>query len=902
MFRSAACMMLVLAAPAWSAAPVVPGYARFPTSDNAGPLLLSELNCTSCHQGTELAKKQAPVLDHVGGRVRVGHLRKFLRDPQAVKPGTTMPGLFAQDADADAKVEALVHFLASTGSAKHSRPDRKRVASGRDLYHKVGCVACHGTRKEDGNVDKVFTTSVPLGELQSKYTLGSLTALLEQPHAARPAGRMPKLLNNKEAIDVANYLLQGVNADFAAGRGSTKYSYYEGDWNKLPDFATLKPKATGTGPGFDLGVAQRGGSYALKFEGVFKLEREGTYAFTLNSDDGSRLLIDGKQVVNNDGTHPPQAVSGSTKLAAGIHKAEVLFFQGGGGAELEAWIEAPGAGRQSLGDLVATSEEALNKKPPVKEVRDDDALDIQPALVEKGRALFTSVGCASCHQLAEKGNALASTLKAPTLVKLNAEGGCLADTPKQGLPRYGLDGKQRTALAAVLRKPPAPAKTPTETIAQTLVTFNCYACHSRDKIGGPEEDLNKFFQTVQPEMGDEGRLPPPLDGIGAKLKPEYFKHLLDQGVHDRPYMHTRMPGFGNANVGHLVDAFAGIDKIAKTPVVEFRDTPGKVKSQARHLVGSLALGCIKCHTFNGQKAEGVQGIDMTLLPKRLNRDWFHAYIADPQRIRPGTRMPSAYMDGVSVLPDILGGKAGTQIEAMWLYLADGANARAPVGMSGKSIPLIPTDTAIIYRNFIEGAGTRGIAVGYPEKMHVAFDANEMRLSMLWQGAFLDAGKHWTDRGSGFEGPLGDNILKLPGGVSFAALEKPDALWPAAAAKAQGYRFLGYRTTPDDRPTFLYAAGEVKVEDFFQPKPGKEPTLRRTLTLSSGNPPADLQFRAAVGKIEKLDDGWYRIDGTWKLKLESEAAPTLRTSAGKTELLVPLRFTNGKTQVVQEFAW
>ena len=54
-------------------------------------------------------------------------------------------------------------------------------------------------------------------------------------------------------------------------------------------------------------------------------------------------------------------------------------------------------------------------------------------------------------------------------------------------------------------------------------------------------------------MGDEGRVPPPLDGVGAKLNPDYFKQILDKGAHDRPYMHTRMPGFGTANVGQLVE-------------------------------------------------------------------------------------------------------------------------------------------------------------------------------------------------------------------------------------------------------------------------------------------------------------------------------------------------------------
>src|SRR5439155_24660998 len=141
-------------------------------------------------------------------------------------------------------------------------------------------------------------------------------------------------------------------------------------------------------------------------------------------------------------------------------------------------------------------------------------------------------------------------------------------------------------------------------------TFNCYACHERGKVGGPEESLNTLFTTTQPEMGDEGRIPPSLTGTGAKLNPAYLKQILDKGAHDRPYMHTRMPGFGLANVGHLVEAFAALDKGEAAVSVTFSDPMSRVKAQARHLAGAQALGCVKCHTFAGSQAEGVQGIDM----------------------------------------------------------------------------------------------------------------------------------------------------------------------------------------------------------------------------------------------------------------------------------------------------
>src|SRR5262249_44744260 len=214
----------------------------------------------------------------------------------------------------------------------------------------------------------------------------------------------------------------------------------------------------------------------------------------------------------------------------------------------------------------------------------------------------------------------------------------------------------------------------------------------------------------------------------------------------------------------------------------------------------------------GQKAEGVQGIDMVKLTQRVKRDWFYHYVLDPQKLRPGTRMPTSFPNGKSFFPDILDGTATQQIEAVWVYLSDGTKARLPLGVGRAYIPLTPKDGAIIYRNFLtDGEGQqlpRGIAVGYPEKVHLAFDANQLRLAMIWQGLFIDAARHWTDRGSGFEGPLGDNVVKLPAGPTFAVLEKGDTAWPKSG-REEGQKFKGFKLNKEERPTFLYEVSGVQ---------------------------------------------------------------------------------------------
>ncbi len=885
--------------------PIVPPFERFyaaPAADRVkgGQLLLGELNCTSCHHTNDplLAKKSAPLLDDVGGRVKRGYLRMFLTDPHKTKPGTTMPDVLAglTDADRGATVEALVHFLASTGTPKAGKPQRKLVATGRDLYHKVGCTACHETRDAAGNIDKVLPTSVPMAK--TKYTLASLHAFLENPLAVRPSGRMPGLLNGKEAQQIANYLLQGASPGSAAY--NMTFAYYEGTWEKLPDFGALKPVATGPAGDFDLSVARRNNNMAVKFDGYLKIAKEGQYKFWLTSDDGSKLWIDGKLAVSNDGIHATTTVTGAVFLGQGMHKLTAAVFNAGGELAFGIDIQGQGIRKQNVASFVHLTDKGDATKPATAK-KDDDALEIKPELVNKGRELFGALGCANCHPMTFDDKKIESRFTAPALAKLRSGGGCVEAAPKKGVPWFSLNQPQRHALAAVLQSPPPPAKTE-DMIARTLTTFNCYACHERHKIGGPEPERNKSFTTAQPEMGDEARIPPSLTGVGAKMKPDYLRQILDQGSHDRPYMHTRMPRFGDANVGPLVNWFAEVDKLEPSPKVVFSETLGRVKAGGRHLVGGQAFACYKCHTFNGQKAEGVQGIDMTLLPQRLQRDWFVQYVLDPNKFRPGTRMPTAWPGGETLLKNVLDGEAHNQIEAIWVYLNDGKKAQLPVGMKPQSIPLAPSSDAIIYRNFIEGAGTRAIGVGYPEKVNLAFDANNLRLAMIWHGAFMDASRHWNGRGEGFEPPLGDNVLHLPAGAGFAALANDNEPWPAKAAKELGQQFKGYKLTPDNRPTFMYRVQGVSIEDTPDGiLDNKEPHLRRVLTLEGA---ADnLYYRAAVAdKIEARGNGWYRINNEWTMRIEAAAPPRLRQAGNKTELLIPVRFEGAKARIIQEYVW
>ena len=78
--------------------------------------------------------------------------------------------------------------------------------------------------------------------------------------------------------------------------------------------------------------------FAIRWTGKIKIPKDGKYTFYLESDVGSRLLIDGKQVVDNGGLHEMQESSGSVELKAGDHELKVDYYEnendGGAGCVL----------------------------------------------------------------------------------------------------------------------------------------------------------------------------------------------------------------------------------------------------------------------------------------------------------------------------------------------------------------------------------------------------------------------------------------------------------------------------------------------------------------------------------------------------------------------------------------
>jgi len=128
------------------------------------------------------------------------------------------------------------------------------------------------------------------------------------------------------------------------------YNYYEGNWQRLPDFSELNSVRSGVIKNIIYPENVSTLNFGLKYEGYIKIEKDGLYEFFLTSDDGSKLTIDNEDVIINDGLHAMVEMSGSVFLKAGYHSIGISFFQLGGGSGLKLMMQAPGKEKADIDD------------------------------------------------------------------------------------------------------------------------------------------------------------------------------------------------------------------------------------------------------------------------------------------------------------------------------------------------------------------------------------------------------------------------------------------------------------------------------------------------------------------------------------------------------------------------
>jgi hypothetical protein len=142
------------------------------------------------------------------------------------------------------------------------------------------------------------------------------------------------------------------------------YRHTTGSWTSLDSIDWSWAEFTGTIGTFSLAPKTQDDYYNLSFEGFIFIEEEGTYQFRITSSDGTRLWLNDRRIIDNDGIHeePKTEMSGEIELDRGGHHIYLQYFEDvqtdtllveyKGPDTGEEWIPIPRAALKSHEDAI----------------------------------------------------------------------------------------------------------------------------------------------------------------------------------------------------------------------------------------------------------------------------------------------------------------------------------------------------------------------------------------------------------------------------------------------------------------------------------------------------------------------------------------------------------------------
>jgi len=190
--------------------------------------------------------------------------------------------------------------------------------------------------------------------------------------------------------------------------------------------------------------------------------------------------------------------------------------------------------------------------------------------------------------------------------------------------------------------------------------YNCIGCH---QIEGDFGDLLKMYED------DINQGPPWLVGEGHRVLADWLYNFLGNVQPIRPWVKVRMPSFNltNHDKNLIVSGFAAkSDQVVFEANEKVTWVPGE-REGAVKLFNQLA--CTSCHSMGFSKTEPM-GPDLHKASNRLRFSWIKKWLANPQAIMAQTTMPAFWDGGAPADPDILGGDAEKQINAVAKYVLE----------------------------------------------------------------------------------------------------------------------------------------------------------------------------------------------------------------------------------------
>ncbi len=321
-------------------------------------------------------------------------------------------------------------------------------------------------------------------------------------------------------------------------------------------------------------------------------------------------------------------------------------------------------------------------------IEDGPKVDLNGDSPRKGKEGFEFLdvwrfrGCNRCHDQQKEEDRVTDP-RQPVAIR-DVTKGCLAGLPTRPsewgqIPDYGFSAEDRAALTAFLSangEKTLARDTAVDTARRLVKRLDCQACHSRDSAVSPRGGLIA-------EESDRGLAPetlPTLTWAGEKLHTDWVAGLL-AGKHPqrtRPWLKARMPAFP-AYAEAIARGLAAEHGFAASSSAAMKPGDAALAELGIRLVDKEALDCRQCHGLGDKPPTGdaktllAPGINFTLVPHRIQPEYFSRFTLDPPRFDVTTRMPKLAIDGrTTKVTQILEGDARKQFAAIWAYLTQPA--------------------------------------------------------------------------------------------------------------------------------------------------------------------------------------------------------------------------------------
>ncbi|MBV9925122.1 MAG: c-type cytochrome [Acidobacteria bacterium] len=648
-------------------------------------------------------KKVGPNLKDIRLKLRKEWIPEWLKDPQAFRPGTKMPtfwylsgsenpdkGNIVPASMQDDERKAIAAFLwQSAYEGRVAQQPQGDTAHGEELFRTRGCLACHSIGEGEQKVGGVFAAN--LTKIGQKENYDYVVRWVHNPRE-RWAPYCPK---EKRDLTPEDYTKNGKKFEFDTGKHTrcpndgaelqvqnmTVMPNFRLSDQDARDIATylvsLAPAANYPEASYmdDTKLFEKGKSLVKQYgcagcheiRGFEEEQRIGKELTAEGATPLERLDFARMTHLAEDGHEPPGFGEEAHADGAGEAKA------GGAKKEKEGkpWYDHKGFFEHKLG------EPSIYDSGKVKDPKEHLRMP-KPYLTDEWKRALTTFLMGSVGT--EGANVPAALFYSPTdqqkaiqdgwwVVKKYNCMGCHSVQVGQksvlsGLTQYGADGAVGAIKLGPEQLPPGLMTEGARVDPDWLLRFlsdpslsgysegiDLGAHGGKPSAAKPEENnIGRGTQSNRQSGPGGGGAQPPQNQAGVNATPQQSGEagLKPQAGENRngvrTYLRVRMPTFNFSpnELRTLVRFFLAVSA-QQEPYIKPQAEPLSTaeKDLARALFTSQAAPCLKCHMT------GDPGHDQTATApnflqagERLKEDWTVRWLLDPQRIMPGTAMPS----------------------------------------------------------------------------------------------------------------------------------------------------------------------------------------------------------------------------------------------------------------------